>query len=216
MNDPVLLPTSPIESRIIDLRGQKVIIDADLPELYGVTTKRLNEQVRRNIERFPEDFMFRLSTEEKTEVVANCDHLKKLKFSPVLPNAFTEHGAIMAASVLNSQRAVEVSVYVVRAFVRLRLLVSTHKELSRKLEELERKVSGHDQAIVGLFDAIRSLMAQPEPKKRKIGFKGENGLGCNHSGLFSRGKMEFGDATLLRPAVWCPRNSATPDYFRGG
>ena len=175
MNDPVLLPTSPIEARIIELRGQKVIIDADLGELYGVTTKRLNEQVRRNIERFPEDFMFRLSAEEKTEVVANCDHLKKLKFSPVLPNVFTDHGAIMAASVLNSQRAVEVSVYVVRAFVRLRLLVSTHKELSRKLEELERKVSGHDQAIVGLFDAIRSLMAQPEPKKRKIGFKGENG-----------------------------------------
>jgi hypothetical protein len=110
MNDPVLLPTSPIESRILDLRGQKVIIDADLAELYGVTTKRLNEQIRRNIERFPEDFMFRISAEEKTEVVANCDHLKKLKFSPVLPNAFTEHGAIMAASGLNSQRAMDVSV----------------------------------------------------------------------------------------------------------
>jgi hypothetical protein len=91
-----------------------------------------------------------------------------------LPNAFTEHGAIMAASVLNSRRAVEVSVYVVRVFVRLRFLVSTHKELSLKLDELERKVSGYDQALAGLIDAIRSLMAQPEPKKRKIGLKGED------------------------------------------
>ena len=126
------------------------------------------------MDRFPKDFMFRLTAEEKAEVVAKCDHLTKLKFSPVLPNAFTEHGAIMAASVLNSRRAVEVSVYVVRAFVRLRFLVSTHKELSLKLDELEPKVSGHDQALAGLIDAIRSLMAQPEPKKRKIGLKGED------------------------------------------
>jgi hypothetical protein len=173
MLDAVLLPTSPIESRIIELHGLRVIIDTDLAELYGVTTKRLNEQVRRNIERFPEDFMFQLTAEEKAEVVANCDHLSKLKFSSALPYAFTEHGAIMAASVLNSPRAVEVSVYVVRAFVRLRLLVSTHKDLSHKLDELERKVSGHDQAIAGLIKAIRSLMTPPEPKKRKIGFKAD-------------------------------------------
>ncbi len=97
-----------------------MILDTDLAKLYGVTTKRLNEQVKRNRERFPEDFMFQLTPEERSEVVANCDHLSKLKFSPVLPCAFTEHGAIMAASILNTPRAIETSVLVVRAFVRLR------------------------------------------------------------------------------------------------
>lgn len=168
--DTVLLATSPLETRILEFRGQKVMIDSDLAELYGVTTKRLNEQVRRNIERFPKDFMFQLTAAEKAEVVANCDHLKKLKFASTLPYVFTEHGAIMAASVLNSPRAIETSVYVVRAFVRIRELISTHKELSHKLDELERKVMSHDQAITGLIHAIRELMTPPATKKRPIGF----------------------------------------------
>ena len=146
------------------------MLDADLAQLYGVTTKRLNEQVKRNRDRFPEDFMFRLTAPEKAEVVANCDHLQRLKFSPVLPHAFTEHGAIMLASALNSRRAIEVSVYVVRAFVRLRGILATHKELAQKLGELERKIQGHDEHIRSLFEAIRQLMAPPERPRKPIGF----------------------------------------------
>lgn len=151
------------------------MVDADLAELYGVSTKRLNEQVRRNASRFPADFMFALTAAEKAEVVANCDHLAKLKFSPRLPSAFTEYGALMAASVLNTTRAVEVSVYIVRAFVQLRELVASNKDLARRLDELEarigKKLTSHDQAIVGLINAMRELMklAGP-PVKRKIGF----------------------------------------------
>jgi hypothetical protein len=115
-----VIPVERIETKILLIRGQKVMVDADLAELYDVPTKRLNEQVKRNRARFPADFVFRLTTQEKAEVVANCDHLNRLRFSPALPYAFTEHGAIMAAAVLNSARAIEVSVYVVRAFVRLR------------------------------------------------------------------------------------------------
>jgi hypothetical protein len=156
-------------------RGQKVMVDADLAELYGVSTKRLNEQVRRNASRFPADFMFQLTAAEKAEVVANCDHLARLKFSPTLPSAFTEHGALMAASVLNTTRAVEVSVYIVRAFVQLRELIASNKDLARRLDELEarigKKLDSHDQAIVGLINAMRELMKPPEPAaKRKIGF----------------------------------------------
>jgi hypothetical protein len=169
----MLVPIERIEKSILFLRGQKVMLDADLADLYGVTTKRLNEQVRRNAERFPEDFLFQLTHEEKAEVVAKCDHLAKLKFSPVLPYAFTEHGAIMAASVLNSPRAVEVSVLVVRAFVRLRELAGANQEIMAKLDQLERRIVGHDKAIAGLFDAIRQMM-QPEKKDRKsIGFQVE-------------------------------------------
>lgn len=141
--------------------------------LYGVPTKRLNEQVRRNRERFPTDFLFQLTADEKAEVVAKCDHLAKLKFSPQLPYAFTEHGAIMAAAVLNTPRAVEVSVFVVRAFVKLRQLALAHKELATKLEQLEKKVAGHDDAIRQLVAAIRQLMTPPSPvpKSGRIGFR---------------------------------------------
>jgi hypothetical protein len=160
-----------IEQRILLVRGEKVIIDADLAEFYGVPTKRLNEQVKRNKDRFPEDFIFQLSPEEKSEVVANCDHLSKLKFSKVLPYAFTEHGAIMAASVLNSARAIEVSVFIVRAFVKLRRVISEHKELVRKIEQLDRRLADHDQQILSLVQAIKQLICpSPLPKKRQIGF----------------------------------------------
>jgi len=162
-----------VANRILQLRDQRVMLDADLAELYGVTTKRLNEQVKRNIERFPEDFMFQLNADEKAEVVANCGHLTKLKFSPSLPYAFTEHGALMLGNVLKSSRAVEVSLLVVRAFVQIREMLSTHKELAAKLDQLERKVSSHDQAIAGLIDAIRQLMNPPAPVRRGIGFTAE-------------------------------------------
>jgi hypothetical protein len=167
-----LIPVEVIEQRILLIRGQRVMLDADLSGLYGTTTKRLNEQVKRNRGRFPEDFMFQLTKKEKAEVVAICDHLAKLKFSPVLPNAFTEHGAIMVASVLNTKRAIQVSVFVVRAFVKLREMLSTHKELAHKLAMLERKLQNHDESIRSLVVAIRQLMAppEPEPPKKQIGF----------------------------------------------
>ena len=146
------------------------MLDADLAELYGVETKRLNEQVSRNSERFPEDFMFQLTVEEFANLksqFATSSWGGRRK----LPYVFTEHGAIMAASVLNSQRAIEISVHVVRAFVHLRELVSTHKELSQKLNQLERKVGAHDRAIAKLINAIRQLMAPSDPKKKRpIGF----------------------------------------------
>jgi len=144
------------------------MIDADLAELYGVPTKALNQALKRNRDRFPPDFGFRLSRSEKIEVVTNCDHLARLKYSPSVPYAFTEHGAIMAANVLNSPRAVAMSVHVVRAFVfvRLREVIASHKELVKRLDELEGR---YDEQFKVVFDAIRQLMAPPEPK-RKIGF----------------------------------------------
>ena len=160
-----------IQQRILLIRGVKVMIDADLAEAYGVPTRRLNEQVKRNRKRFPKDFMFQLTADEKSEVIANCDHLEKLKFSKALPFAFTEHGAIMAASVLNSPQAVEVSVFVVRAFVQLREVIAGHKELARKISQLERKLFDHDEQILVLVEAIKQLMhPKPPPKRRRIGF----------------------------------------------
>ena len=157
-----------VENAILLIRGEKVILDSDLAKLYGVTTKRLNEQVKRNHERFPEDFMFKLSQGEKAEVVANCDHLEKLKFSPGLPFAFTEHGAIMAANVLNSKMAVQASVQVVRAFIKLRQMLASNAELASKLNELELK---YDAKFKVVFDAIRMLMTPPEPTRKQIGFR---------------------------------------------
>lgn len=157
-----------IETKILLIRGQKVMLDADLAELYGVETKRLNEQMRRNIERFPEDFMFRLTAEEKAEVVANCDHLAQLKYSPTLPYAFTEHGALMLGNVLKSARAIEVSLMVVRTFVQLRQMLSTNAELSRKLVAMEKN---YDIKFKAIFEAIHQLMAPADPKKKRpIGF----------------------------------------------
>ena len=163
-----LMPVERVEETILLIRGQRVILDADLAKLYGVTTKRLNQQVKRNSDRFPEDFMFQLTTEEKTEVVANCDHLSRLKFSPAFPYAFTEHGAIMVASVLNTPRAIEASIFVVRAFVKLRKMLATHKEFERKLIELEKK---YDEQFEVVFKAIRALISPPEKSKKKIGFE---------------------------------------------
>lgn len=169
-NNKLALSEGIVDKRILLIRGHRVMLDADLADLYGVSTKRLNEQVKRNRGRFPVEFMFQLTPEEKREVVAICDHLKKIRYSNTLPFAFTEHGAVMLASVLNSPQAVEVSILVVKAFIRLREMLTTHKDLARKLEDLERLVQGHDEGIQTLFDAIRQLMAPPPDKSRKIGF----------------------------------------------
>ena len=160
-----------VQRTILSIRGQRVILDADLARLYGVSTKRLNEQVRRNRNRFPDDFMFRLTSEEKNEVVANCDHLSNLKFSSALPLAFTEHGAIMAASVLNTQQAIEASIFVVRVFVRLREILAAHKRLAHKLKELAARVGDHDEQIQVIFEAIHQLMTPPDKPSKKIGFE---------------------------------------------
>jgi hypothetical protein len=160
-----------IQQRILLIRGEKVIVDADLAEFYGVPTKVLNQAVRRNMDRFPADFMFQLNKNEKLEVVTNCDHLNKLKYSPVNPLVFSEHGALMAASILNSARAVEISLFIVRAFVALRSVISEHKELARKITQLERKLADHDDQIIAIIQAIKELSGpQPVPKKRRIGF----------------------------------------------
>jgi len=167
----VAVPAQRIDSSILVIRDQKVILDADLAELYGVSTKLFNQAVKRNHDRFPEDFMFRSTPDEKGEVVTNCDHLRKLKYSNALPSAFTEHGAIMAANVLNTPRAITISVYVVRAFVKLRGLLNSQKHFARKLEDLERKIVEHDEKFDVLFTAIRGLMQPPtDPPKRRIGF----------------------------------------------
>jgi hypothetical protein len=181
---PASTPLVSIDSSILQIRGHKVMIDTDLAALYGVPTKALNQAIKRNSQRFPQDFMFQLSPAEKQEVVTNCDHLAKLKFSKMLPFAFTEHGAIQAANVLNSTQAVEMSVYVVRAFVRLREVIISNKELAHRLDELENKADlmelKHDTfehntrvQLKQIFEAMRGLMATPEPekpKKRAIGF----------------------------------------------
>jgi ATP-dependent Clp protease ATP-binding subunit ClpA len=155
------------------VRGQKVVLDADLAQMYGVETRRLNEQVRRNSERFPKDFMFELTEQELTNLMSQIA-ISSWGGRRKRPLAFTEHGAIMAASVLNSPRAIEVSVYVVRAFVRLREALATNKELAHKIEELERrieqKLTTHDQAITGILTTIRQLMNPLVRKKRPIGF----------------------------------------------
>jgi hypothetical protein len=191
-----LAPTAPISAqdiaqRIQTLRGLRVVLDSDLATLYGVTTKRLNEQVKRNFERFPSDFLFQLTTAEKAEVVANCDHLKRLKFSSSLPYAFTEHGAIQAANVLASKQAVEMGIYVVRAFVQIRQTAAIHADVDKRLRELELKtgmltqshesMSKQTQAALrqtrrdlkDVFDTLRELMTppvEPTPPKRQIGF----------------------------------------------
>ena len=176
-----LVPIERIERLILLIRGQRVLLDADLAALYGVTTKALNQAVKRNQKRFPPNFMFRLTYAEKGEVVTNCDHLANLKFSKSLPFAFTEHGAIQAANILNSPQAVKMGVYVVRAFVQVRQLLANHRELATRLNELEEKTEAMSLKqdsfakntrvqLKQMFDALRELMQPPEIPKKPIGF----------------------------------------------
>jgi len=161
-----------IEKSIFLVRGQRVMLDSDLAELYGVPVKRLNEQVRRNRRRFPSDFMFQLTREEHEALRSRFATLDqgRGKHRKYLPYAFSEQGVAMLSSVLNSHRAIEVNIEIMRAFVRLRQLISTHKELSQKLTQLERKIGAHDEQIQVIFDAIRQLMSPAESKRRRIGF----------------------------------------------
>jgi hypothetical protein len=180
-----LIAVDALSERIHLVRGQRVMLDSDLAELYGVATKVFNQAIKRNIDRFPTDFMFQLTEEEgesirSQSVTLNMDSSLRSQIATLksgrgqhrkyLPYVFTEHGAIMAASVLSSPRAVEMSVFVVRAFVQLRALLASNQELSERLSELERKLSTHDQAIAGLIDAIRQLTRVPEKASRPIGF----------------------------------------------
>jgi len=165
-----LIPTERLDSAILEMHGERVMLDVDLADVYGVTTRRLKEQVRRNRDRFPEDFMFELTLGEKDELVAKCDRLAALKHSSSAPYAFTEHGAVMLASVLKSQRAVEVSVFVVRAFIRMRRMLADQRRFAIKLAELEGKLAAHDKNFQVVFAAIKQLMQPPEPKKKRIGF----------------------------------------------
>jgi hypothetical protein len=175
---PALVPVHDITRAILVLRGQRVLLDAELASLYGVTTKRLNEQVRRNLDRFPADFMFQLTAAEATalrsQIATSNTTLSGRGGRRYLPYAFTEHGAIQAANVLNSPRAVEMGIYVVRAFVQLRELLSSNKDLARRLDQLEarieKKLATHDDAIAAMLSAIRQLMNPPAPKRRPIGF----------------------------------------------
>ena len=156
---------------ILTLRGLPVMMDADLARLYGVLTKRLNEQVKRNADRFPEDFAFRLTAEEKQQVVANCDHLANLKFAKSLPWAFTEHGALMAANVLNSTEAVKMSVFIVRAFIRQREVLATNAAILKRLAEIDKSLLVHDNVLRDIYQKLLPLL-QPPPTspKRRIGF----------------------------------------------
>jgi len=175
----MMKPFSPhpagFESLILSIRGHKVILDADLAAIYGAPTKRLNEQVKRNAERFPNDFVFQLSPEEKGEVVAICDHLARLKFSKTCPYAFTEHGALMAANVLSSPEAVKMSVHVVRAFIKQRELLMAHSDVLKKLAQMDAKLMKHDEALRAIWQELQPLVTPaPLPPKKEIGFHVRN------------------------------------------
>lgn len=161
-----------VETRILLARGKRVILDSDLAELYGVTVKRLNEQIKRNIARFPSDFLFQFSREElaslRSQIATSNGGRGGRRY---LPYVFTEHGAIMAATVLNSERAIQMSIFVVRAFVRMREALTANQQVLAKLAELERRLENHDGRIQYLVHAIQKLMTPPAANRRRIGFE---------------------------------------------
>jgi hypothetical protein len=169
--DTSIVPLERIEGQIVALRGHRVMLDRDLAALYSVTTSNLNKAVNRNLDRFPEDFMFQLTVEEAQSSRFQFGILKRGQNYKYLPYVFTEQGVAMLSGILRSHRAVQVNVAIMRAFVRLREALSLHKELAHKLAELERKIENHDAGIHSLFEAIRQLMAPPpEDPKKEIGF----------------------------------------------
>lgn len=174
-SDLIAVPNEQISRAIVTVAGQRVILDRELAAIYGVRTKRFNEQVKRNIARFPSDFMFQLSHEETMLLRSQIATSKELRKdgrggARYRPFAFTEHGAIQAANVLNSRHAVAMGVHVVRAFVRMRELLASNSELAKKLDELERNYKRHDKAIAAMLSAIRQLMSPPPIQRRGIGF----------------------------------------------
>lgn len=169
----VKVPDEIIINKIIVLRNKKVMLDRDLAELYGVTTKRLNEQVKRNLKRFPEDFMFQITQKEKEEIILHFEHLNVLKFSPVLPFVFTEHGAVMLASVLNSDKAIEVNIQIVRVFADIRQALSDNTELRLEIEKIKKKMENNTKNIEIVFQYLDELLEKKENTKprTKIGYK---------------------------------------------
>ena len=167
-----LIPQEQIERKIFLIRGHKVMLDRDLAKLYSVSTSNLNKAVKRNLERFPEDFMFQLTKEEENSLRFQFGILKRGQHPKYLPYAFTEQGVAMLSSVLRSKRAIQVNIAIMRAFVKIRLFLSMHKELAKKLEELEKKTAKHDTDIQAIFDALKQLMTPPKPKqKTQLGFR---------------------------------------------
>lgn len=161
-----------IINKIITVRDKTVMLDRDLAELYGVTTYRLNEQVKRNRKRFPKDFMFQLTKKEKQALIENFPHLESLKYSPSLPKVFTEHGAVMLASVLNSQRAIEVNIRIVRIFTKMREMLLSYKDVLLKIEKLERQTNKNSEDISMVFEHLRQLiLPQTQTTRRRIGFR---------------------------------------------
>jgi len=163
-----IIPIEVITDKIFQIRNQKVMLDADLAQLYGVPTKRLNEAVKRNTTRFPEDFMFRLNKEERDQLVANCDRLTNLKHSSVMPNAFTEAGVAMLSSVLNSEQAVLMNVQIVRAFIKLRKMLADHEALRHAIEGLERRVGKNERNIQIAINTLQKMIAPPKKSEDKI------------------------------------------------
>jgi phage regulator Rha-like protein len=163
------IPESVIEQKIYLIRGQRVMLDKDLANLYQVPTKRLNEQVKRNNRRFPKDFAF-LLTQQEVAILRSQFATSRWGGQRYFPYAFTEQGVAMLSSVLNSEKAIEVNIAIMRAFVKLRQILSTNKELAQKLKELEQRLEKHDTEIHAIFEAIRQLMTPPDKPKRKIGF----------------------------------------------
>jgi hypothetical protein len=170
----VKVPDEVIIDKIIVLRNKKVMIDRDLAALYGVTTKRLNEQVKRNLKRFPDDFMFQVTTEEKKELIRVFEHLDSLKYSPVLPHVFTEHGAVMLASVLNSEQAISVNIQIVRVFTQIRQKLADNTDLRLEIEKIKGKVEKQDKNIEMVFQYLDKLLEQkekPNAPRKGIGYK---------------------------------------------
>lgn len=163
-----LIPIDVIEQRIFLIRGEKVMIDRHLAELYGVDTRALNQSVKRNAERFPANFMFQLTEKERDEVITFCDNLLPLKFARTLPYAFTEQGVAMLSGILRSKRAIQVNIQIMNTFVQIRRLLADNKALAQRLSELERK---YDAQFKVVFDALRKLIAPPDPPQRPIGFR---------------------------------------------
>lgn len=162
-----IIPIELIEKSIFIIRSEKIMLDRDLAELYQVTTKALNQAVKRNLERFPSEFMFQLNKKEKDELVTNCDRLGTLKHSTSLPYAFTEQGVAMLSSILKSKRAIQVNIQIMKTFVQLRRMYLNNEELADKINELEKK---YDKQFKLVFDALRALITTESPSKRKIGF----------------------------------------------
>lgn len=161
----------PLDSLILTIRDQKVMLDADLAELYGVETRALNQAVKRNRNRFPEDFLFQLTADEKSEVITNCDHLARLKFAKSLPYAFTEHGALMAANILSSPEAAAMSIYVVRAFIKQREILLAQTHVLKRLAQMDAKLLRHDAALRTIWRELQPLLAPPPTApKPQIGF----------------------------------------------